>query len=80
MRILLQQKGTDLYFQDIDAWTRNSAEAMDFVSSTAAIEFCVANRLPSVQVVLKFDGQPYDIVLPTEAMPATAQQRAGQSF
>ncbi len=80
MRILLQQKETGLYFKDIELWVPQSSEAMDFVSSTAAIEFCVANRLPSVQVVLKFDGQPYDIVLPTEAMPATAEQRAGQSF
>ena len=73
MRILLQQKETGLYFKDIELWVHQSSEAMDFVSSTAAIEFCVANKLRSVQVVLKFDGQRFDIVLPTEAMPALTE-------
>jgi hypothetical protein len=64
MRILLQQKETGLYFKDIDAWSRGSAEAMDFVSSTAAIDFCVTNKLNGVQLVLKFEEEKYDIVLP----------------
>ena len=37
---------------------------MDFVDSTAAIDFCVMNKLKEVQLVLKFDEQQYDIVLP----------------
>ena len=64
MRILLQQKETGLYFKDIDSWTRSTAEAMDFLSSTAAIDFCVLNKLKGVQLVLKFDQQRYDIVMP----------------
>jgi hypothetical protein len=64
MRILLQQKETGLYFQDIGAWTREPGEAMDFLSSTSAIDFCVTNRITGVQLVLKFDEQRYDIVLP----------------
>ena len=70
MRILLQQKETGLYFKDIEAWTRGSAEAMDFVSSTAAIDFCVSNKLTGVQLVLKFEEEKYDIVLPV-VMPRT---------
>jgi hypothetical protein len=64
MRILLQQKETGLYFKDVASWTRISLEAMDFVSSTAAIDFCAVNKLSGVQLVLKFDEQKYDIVLP----------------
>ncbi len=64
MRILLQQKENGLYFKDIDAWGPDPAEAMDFLSSTAAIDFCVANKISNVQIVLKFDEQRYDIVLP----------------
>ncbi|HET7624739.1 MAG TPA: hypothetical protein VFM25_05690 [Verrucomicrobiae bacterium] len=64
MRILIQQKQTGLYFQDIGAWTPHSADAMDFLSSTSAIEFCVLNKLSDVQLVLKFEEQRYDIVLP----------------
>jgi len=64
MRILIQQKETGLYFKDVDAWTRNPAEAMDFLSSTSAIDFCVMNKISGVQLVLKFEEQRYDIVLP----------------
>jgi hypothetical protein len=64
MRILVQQKTTGLYFKDINAWARTSAEAMDFVNSSAAIDFCVANKLGDMQVVLKFEEHQYDIVLP----------------
>ena len=67
MRIFLQQKETGLYFRDIDSWVPNSSEAMDFVSSTAASEFCFSNKLSAVQVVLKFEEQQYDIVLPVLA-------------
>jgi len=64
MRILLQQKETGRYFKDVGSWTHASAEAMDFVSSTAAIDFCAANKLTGVQLVLKFDEQKCDIVMP----------------
>ena len=63
MRILLQQKESGLYFKGIDDWTRNSTEGMNFLSSTAAIDFCTRNKLKGVQMVLKFDEQKYDIVL-----------------
>ena len=64
MRIVVQQKTTGLYFQDIDSWSRTSVDAMDFVCSSAAIDFCVANKLKDMQIVLKFEEQAYDIVLP----------------
>jgi len=69
MRILLQQKDTGLYFRDIDSWDTNPFEAMDFLSSTAAIDFCVANKISGVQLVLKFDEQRYDIVMPVQIQP-----------
>ena len=69
MKILLQQKETGLYFRDIDSWDSDPSEAMDFLSSTSAIDFCVANRISSVQLVLKFDEQRYDIVLPVQIQP-----------
>lgn len=64
MRILLQRKDTGLYFKDVDSWTGDALEAMDFVSSTTAIEFCSANKLDAIQVVLKFEDEKYEIVLP----------------
>ncbi|HMP82474.1 MAG TPA: hypothetical protein PKA41_07165 [Verrucomicrobiota bacterium] len=67
MRILLQNKTSGEYFKDVGSWTRNASEAMDFLSSMKAIDFCVANKMSSVQIVLKFDEQHYDIVLPMKA-------------
>ena len=79
MRILLQQKETGFYFKDIDSWVRNTSEAMDFVSSTAAIDFCVSNKLPGMQLVLKFADQNYDIVLPVQPVSEPQQQRTSES-
>ena len=64
MRILLQEKATSLYFKDVGNWTPEPAEAMDFLSSTKAIDFCVANKIAGVQLVLNFEDQLHDIVLP----------------
>jgi hypothetical protein len=80
MRIVLQQKETGLYFKDIEAWSRNSAEAMDFLSSTAAIDFCVANKLSGIQLVLKFDEQKYDIVLPVVPSSASIPERRSEAL
>jgi hypothetical protein len=79
MRIVLQQKDTGLYFKDIDAWVRTSAEAMDFVSSTAAIDFCVVNKLTGVQLVLKFEEQKYDIVMPVRPGAETLGERPSET-
>lgn len=79
MRILLQQKETGFYFRDVGSWVRDTSEAMDFVSSSAAIDFCVTNKLADMQLVLKFADQNYDIVLPVQPGAPNRQQRAGES-
>jgi len=77
MRILVQQKETGLYFKDVGSWTRKSREAMEFVSSTAAIDFCALNKLNGIQLVLKFDEQKCDIVLPVMSPRDTAGEQPG---
>jgi hypothetical protein len=79
MRIQLQRRNSGLYFEDIDSWTPDSAAAMDFVSSTAAMEFCAANKLTGVQIVLKFDAEHSEIVLPAIVPQAAQEQRPSQS-
>lgn len=79
MRILLQQKDTGLYFNDIDSWVARSSEAMNFVNSTAALEFCAANHLEGLQVVLKFDEEHYEIVLPALPTAESPAQRPAPS-
>ena len=48
---------------------------MDFLSSTAAIDFCVTNKLGGVQLVLKFEEHRYDIVLPVVTTQAQGEER-----
>jgi hypothetical protein len=76
MRILLQHKETGRYFKNIDSWGRNSTEAMEFVNSMAALEFSAANHLDGLQVVLKFDEEHYDIVLPALVASETSAGRS----
>jgi hypothetical protein len=73
MKILLQQKDTGLYFKDINGWDPDPNVAMDFISSTTAIDFCVANKISGVQLVLKFDEPRYDIIVPV--LPDSDQPR-----
>jgi len=77
MRILLQHKQTGLYFRDIDSWVRTGSEALDFVSSSTAIDFCTTNKLTCVQLVLKFEEQQYDIVLPVQRVRDYPQRSLG---
>jgi hypothetical protein len=79
MRILLQRRDSGLYFEDVDSWTADSSEAMDFVSSTAALDFCTANKLAGVQIVLKFDEEKQEIVLPVIPPPVGQGQRPTES-
>ena len=64
MRILIQKKDNGLYFKDIEDWTASSLHAMDFLSSTTAIEFCVLNKIKGVHLVLKFEEEHHEIILP----------------
>ena len=65
MRILLQQKKTGLYFKELGDWVQDAGSANDFLSSAKAMAFCATHKISDVQLVLKFDEQHYDIVLPT---------------
>ncbi len=73
MRILLQQIESGLYLKARDQWVADPAEATDFLSSTRAIAFCAAHRISGVQLVLKFEREHCEIVLP---MRRSQHQRA----
>ena len=72
MKVLLQHKESGLYLKERGVTTDNQADAMDFLSSTQAIEFCAAHKITGMQIVLRFDEQHFDIVLPM-AMNARRQ-------
>lgn len=69
MRILLQQVPSGLYLKAPSEWVANPAEATDFLSSTRALAFCAAHRISNVQLVLKFEREHYETVLPMRRAP-----------
>jgi hypothetical protein len=79
MKILLQQRDSGLYFETLASWTADAAEAMDFVSSTAALDYCAANKLAGVQIVLKFQEEKHEIVLPAIPLPVLQPQPPSRS-
>lgn len=64
MKVLLQHKESGLYLKDIGVTTHDTLDAMEFLSSTQAIEFCASHKIADMQIVLRFQEQHYDIVLP----------------
>ena len=67
MKVLLQQKSSGFYLKEDGSWTAHRADARDFLSSSKVSEFCAAHKLSGVQIVLKFEEQHYDILLPIAA-------------
>lgn len=76
MKVLLQHKESGLYLKDVGFTTPSASDAMDFLSSTQAIEFCSAHKITGMQIVLRFDEQHYDIVLPMMAERYSTPARA----
>jgi len=64
MKVLLQHRESGRYLQEVGMTTPDSADAMDFLSSTQAIEFCARHKITGMQIVLRFHEQHFDIVLP----------------
>ena len=69
MKILLQDRRTLQYLQTVDAWTKNHAEAHNFLHSQKAIEFAHDHDLTDVYVALKFLGGDPDVVAPVPDKP-----------
>jgi hypothetical protein len=79
MKVLLQHKESGLYLKEVGVNTPNRRDAMDFLSSTQAIEFCAANRVGGMQIVLQFDEQHFDIVLPMTANHRSTPVRSARA-
>ena len=64
MKVLVQDLITAAYFQSPGSWTEEADEAFVFPDSQAAAQFCLDNEIAHVQVVLKFEDDQYDVMLP----------------
>ena len=64
MRRLLQRIEDGRYYQGRGTWTEDPEHALAFNKTSGAIECCLRERLPPVQLVLKFEDSVFDIRLP----------------
>ena len=63
MRVLLQDAAT-AEFLCLEGRTRNPAEAYNFGSTLAALRFTRLQPRGSLQILLKFDQEGFDMALP----------------
>jgi hypothetical protein len=64
MKRLLQRIEDGLYYQGPGTWTNNPEMAMVFHKTAGAIDCCLREDLPPMQLVLKFEDSAFDIRIP----------------
>lgn len=65
MRVLIRRARTGEYWcSGHGKWERNRSQAHNFVTSRDALEFSLRQEMKNVEVILAFDDQLYDVVIP----------------
>jgi hypothetical protein len=68
-RILVQDCRTKLFYRAGKDWTSRPDEARHFPTTVEAVAFCLQQKLPEVQVIMKFDHFTADVVVPVRSDP-----------
>jgi hypothetical protein len=76
MKILLQHKQSLRYLRTVDTWTKDVADAHNFLHSQSAIDFAHEHDLKDVYVTVKFIGGDPDVVALLPEKPANFAPRA----
>jgi len=63
MKILLKQLRTGRFLRDMDRWTADSAEALDFKTTPAAMDYSRIHSYGGISIILKFVDPRYDLEL-----------------
>jgi hypothetical protein len=61
MRILLQDRKSQLYFKGANDWTADINNASDFLQVIKALDYARATRLPNLDALMHFEDPKYDI-------------------
>jgi hypothetical protein len=69
MKVLLQNKLTGSFLKELNSWTDDPNEALQFKTSSSALNFSLRHCLSDIQIVLKFKNPRYDILLPNPSSP-----------
>jgi len=63
VKVLLKDPGTKLFLKDSNRWTNNFADAMDFKTTPAAMDYSLIHGFQEISIVLKFVNTRYDLEL-----------------
>jgi len=73
MKVLLQNKSTGSFLKDLNSWTNDPNEALQFKNSSSALNFSLRHCLSDIHIILKFKNPRYDILLPNPSAPAASK-------
>lgn len=71
MRFLVQKKSTEMFLKENGTWTRDPKKGKDFASSIAAVNFCLAEKMHDVFIVLAFEEERLNLKLDPFAVVRT---------
>jgi hypothetical protein len=63
MKVLLKREGDGQFVRDSKGWTRDSAQAMDFKTTPAALAYSQLHGLTKMLILLKFREACHDLEL-----------------
>jgi hypothetical protein len=63
MKVLLKNNGTRLFLKDSARWTGSSADALDFKTAPAAMDYSLMHAFHDISIVLKFSDTHNDVEL-----------------
>ena len=64
VKVLLKQPLTGDFVNDAGRWTANAAEALDFKTTPAAMDYARIHCYEGLSIVLKSTNSGYDVELP----------------
>jgi hypothetical protein len=77
MKFLVQKKKTGLFLGLDGTWTKSPERARDFVSSIAAVNYCLQAKMQDIFIVLAFEDERLNLRLdPFAVVHITSSQSA----
>jgi len=63
MKVLLKNSATRLFLKDSSRWTGSSADALDFKTAPAAMDYSLIHGFQGVSIILNFPNAGHDLEL-----------------
>ena len=64
MKVFLRSRITRLYCAESNEWSAATGQALDFTCIARATRFALAESMPGIELVLKYDMLPDEVPVP----------------